>query len=63
MIFLFIIEAGYISGTIHKILYNYDLVIYLYLINAMFVLIDIVLYYRNRRFAISQHIPIISQSR
>ena len=54
LIFLFILEFGYISGIIHKILYSYNAVIYLYLLNAMFVLIDIVFYYRNRRFELSR---------
>ena len=47
--FLFIILIGYISGLVHKVLFNFDMVIILYGINAVMVSIDILLYYRNRR--------------
>lgn len=45
--FLFIVLAGYISGIIHKLLYNNDAVIYLYLINLFMVFADIAVYYKN----------------
>jgi len=48
IIFLFIIELGYVSGMVHKVLYNYDGVIWLYLLNAVMVLVDIILYFRNK---------------
>lgn len=48
IIFLFIVEVGYISGMIHKILHSFDGVFYLYLANFIMVFIDIVLYYRNK---------------
>jgi len=47
--FLYIIFIGYIAGIIHKIFYNFDMVIYLYIFNVLFVLVDIVLYHRNKR--------------
>ncbi len=47
-IFLVIVEVGYISGLIHKSLYNFDGVIYLYALNALMVLADIFLFYRNK---------------
>ncbi len=47
--FLFVINIGYISGMIHKIVFNYDPVIFLYLLNFVMVSIDIVLFYRNRK--------------
>lgn len=47
--FLFIILAGYLAGILHKLLYNFDFVIILYVINFLMVLTDIILYYRNRR--------------
>ena len=47
--FLYVVFFGYVSGTLHKIIYNYDLVIILYILNGIMVLIDILLYYRNRR--------------
>lgn len=48
--FLFIILIGYISGLVHKVLNNLDLVIVLYGVNAVMVSVDILLYFRNRRF-------------
>ncbi|MTI60339.1 MAG: hypothetical protein FH762_10295 [Firmicutes bacterium] len=48
--FLYIILIGYIAGIIHKSFYNYDLVIYLYILNFLMVVTDIMLYYRNKAF-------------
>ncbi len=48
--FLFIILIGYIAGIVHKIVFNFDLVIILYSINAVMVSADILLYFRNRRY-------------
>jgi len=47
--FLFIIFIGYISGIIHKVVYDMDLVIILYVLNASMVLIDIGFYFRNQK--------------
>jgi hypothetical protein len=47
VIFLFIVLAGYTAGITHKILHSFDLVIYLYILNALMVIADIALYYRN----------------
>ncbi|GBE40838.1 hypothetical protein BMS3Bbin09_00724 [bacterium BMS3Bbin09] len=47
--FLYVVFLGYVSGTLHKIIYNYDLVIILYILNGLMVLADILLYYRNKR--------------
>lgn len=49
VLFLFIIFAGYIAGTVHKLIFSFDPVIYLYILNALMVFVDIVLYYRNKR--------------
>lgn len=49
LFFLIIVLTGYISGIMHKLLYNYDQVIYLYLLNGIMVSMDIGLYLRNRR--------------
>ncbi len=46
--FLYVVFLGYIFGTIHKIIYNLDLVIILYILNGLMVLIDIIIYYRNK---------------
>lgn len=48
--FLFIVVTGYISGIIHKLVFNYDAVIFLYALNALMVSIDIVLYFRNKKY-------------
>lgn len=47
--FLFVVFLGYVSGTLHKIIYNFDLVIVLYVLNGLMVFTDILLYYRNDR--------------
>lgn len=49
VLFLFIIVLGYISGMINKLLYSFDLVIYLYLLNSIMVSVDIALYFRNKK--------------
>ena len=36
-------------GMIHKILYSFDLVFYLYALNALLVMIDLTLYRRNAK--------------
>ena len=48
-IFLIVILIGYISGILNKLIYNYDNVIYLYIINTIMVTIDYMLYIRNTR--------------
>jgi len=45
--FLLIVVFGYVCGLIHKILYNQDIVIIFYALNALMVLIDSILYLRN----------------
>ncbi len=45
--FLYIILTGYIAGTLHKIYYNMDPVIWLYILNGLLIMTDIALYYRN----------------
>lgn len=47
--FMCVIFLGYVAGTLHKLYYNYDAVIYLYMLNGLIVLIDILLYFRNRK--------------
>ena len=48
VIFLIIVLIGYAAGILHKIFYNLDFVIWLYIINAVMVSIDILLYMRNK---------------
>ena len=46
--FLLVILVGYVSGILHKAIYRYDAVIFLYGLNAVMVAVDIALYLRNR---------------
>jgi hypothetical protein len=55
LVFLYVVLAGYVSGILHKLLYSFDKVIYLYVLNGLMVLTDIVLYYRNRQLARGPH--------
>ncbi len=48
LVFLLIVLAGYLAGILHKIFFNYDNVIYLYITNFSLVTIDMALYLRNR---------------
>ena len=47
--FLWIVWLGYISGLIHKIFYNFDFVVILYILNFIFVFTDIMLYLKYSR--------------
>lgn len=49
LIFMIIVLIGYISGILHKLFYNYDRVIFLYILNSLMVLIDILLYLALKR--------------
>ncbi len=46
--FLLVILVGYIAGILHKLIFHYDLVVFLYALNALMVAIDIGLYLANR---------------
>ena len=52
-LFMSLIILGYIFGIIHKALYHHDIVIWLYVFNALLVSTDLTLYFvyigRNRR--------------
>lgn len=50
LFFLVIVQAGYIAGILHKIFFYYDAVIILYFVNFFMISIDILLYFRNRKF-------------
>lgn len=43
-----LILLGYIFGILHKIIYSMDYVIILYLLNTLFLIIDMCLWYRYR---------------
>ncbi len=49
VIFLYVIMSGYIFGMLHKIVYNYDFVVFLYALNFLMVFTDLMLYYRNKK--------------
>lgn len=53
--FLLIVLLGYVAGIMHKLLYQYDMVIYLYILNFIMVSADFLLYLRNSRLYRSQH--------
>ncbi|MCE5342849.1 MAG: hypothetical protein LLF96_04565 [Eubacteriales bacterium] len=48
LLFLLLIEFGYMAGLTGKLLYNQSFVIWIYVFNLTFVTADIVLYFRNR---------------
>ncbi len=48
-LFIWIVFIGYISGVLHKIIFNFDLVIIAYIVNLVMVFIAILLFYRNRK--------------
>ncbi|MGE4321148.1 MAG: hypothetical protein AB7E61_06850 [Acholeplasmataceae bacterium] len=49
LLFLYIILIGYVMGIMHKIFYNMDFVIILYIINFLMVFTDLMLYYKNKK--------------
>jgi len=49
LMFLIVVLLGYVCGIIHKILYSFDFVIILYILNLLMVLVDTVLYYMNKK--------------
>lgn len=51
LLFMYIIEFGYLAGMLHKFFYNLDAVFCLYVFNFTLILIDIMLYYRNAMLA------------
>lgn len=55
MKFMIVVETGYVSGMIHKLIYNFDLVFYLYALNSLLVMADILLYRRNVRISSSSN--------
>lgn len=44
--FLSIIVLGYVCGIAHKLIYNYDWVVWLYALNLAMVSFDLILYFR-----------------
>jgi hypothetical protein len=58
VLFLFILEAGYICGIINKLLTSRDIVLFLYILNIIMVGVDICLFYRNKRLEAAGDLPI-----
>ena len=52
-LFMTLIILGYAAGCIHKIIYSQDIVLWLYIFNAMLVMTDmgLCLYYRRKNAA------------
>ena len=48
LLFMIIVMVGYIAGVLHKLVFDHDLVIYLYALNFFMVAVDVALYLRNR---------------
>ena len=46
---MLLVELGYVFGIIHKALYNYNWVIWMYLVLFCLVAVDLFLYWRNWR--------------
>ena len=49
LLFIYVILIGYVFGILHKIIFQYDMVVFLYAFNLLMVLTDLLLYYRNRQ--------------
>lgn len=49
LLFLILIGTGYVVGSIGKIIFNFNWVVAVYLINTLFVAADIFLYFRNKK--------------
>ena len=57
ILFLWLIEIGYILGLCYKIFYHYDYVVFLYLLNFIFVAMEIILYYAYKPHITIQKMP------
>lgn len=49
IVFLCLVETGYVFGIVHKVINNFNWVTYVYMVLFCVVGIDILLYLRNRR--------------
>jgi len=50
LMFMLLVIAGYIFGIIHKVLYNFNWVTWVYVILMLLVSFDVFLYWRNWRY-------------
>jgi len=51
LVFLVLVLVGYAAGMVHKLLYSQDIVLVLYALNFLMVLVDTLLYLRNKGLA------------
>jgi len=58
--FLLVIFIGYVAGTLHKLFYSFDAVIWLYVLNGAMVFVDMLLYARNAAIVRSSCVTTIS---
>ncbi len=49
VVFLLVIITGYLCGIAHKLLYDFDVVVFLYVLNVCMVSIDTTLWFRNKK--------------
>ncbi|TCX49294.1 MULTISPECIES: hypothetical protein [unclassified Dehalobacter] len=49
LFFLVVLLIGYLSGILHKMIYSFDYVIILYILNFCLIAVDTGLYFRNKR--------------
>jgi hypothetical protein len=54
--FLVVILVGYVAGVLHKFLFRFDWVVFLYVLNGVMVSIDIGLYVRNRLYHVRKSV-------
>ena len=49
IMFMLLVELGYVFGIVHKLFFNYNWVIWAYVALFLLVGVDIILYFRNVR--------------
>ena len=60
--FMITIELAYLCGVIHKVFYNYDAVIWLYVANLVMVFIDLMLMIHNRKLDLQRQAALQAQT-
>ena len=49
LLFIYVVMIGYLFGILHKLIFSFDFVVILYVINLLMVFTDLMLYYRNKK--------------
>lgn len=57
IVFLLVLILGYIAGILNKILYDFDIVLFLYILNLLMVSTDALLWLRNRKLERAKNPP------